>query len=63
MNEKELKILFQEGETHKIEFKESLEGIDKEIVAFANSSGGMILLGVRDDGTIKGINVTNALSQ
>lgn len=61
MKEKELKIILQEGETHKTEFKESLEGIDKELVAFANSSRGKILLGVRDDGTIKGINVTNAL--
>jgi len=57
----ELKLILQEGETHSIEFKESLEGVDKEMVAFANSSGGRIFLGVRDDGTVKGIRITNRL--
>jgi len=57
----ELKLILQEGETHSIEFKEGLEGIDKEMIAFANSSGGRILLGVRDDGSVKGIKITNKL--
>lgn len=61
MNKEELKLILQEGETQKAEFKESLEGIDKEMVAFANSSGGRLLIGVNDNGTIKGVNVTNAL--
>jgi len=61
MDEKELKILVEEGEGYKVEFKESLNGIEKDIVAFANSSGGKILLGVRDNGVIKGINITNRL--
>jgi len=61
MKSKELKLLIKEGEGYKIEFKESLSNIDKEMVAFANSSGGRILLGVTDDGQIKGISVSNRL--
>ena len=61
MDKEELTMILQEGETHKIEFKESLESLDKEMVAFANSSGGKIFLGVRDDGTIRGVKVTNKL--
>ncbi|RKX38625.1 MAG: hypothetical protein DRP20_02625 [Thermotogae bacterium] len=49
MNKKELQLVLEEGEGYKIEFKESLAGIDKEMVAFANSSGGKIFLGIRDD--------------
>jgi len=61
MNNRELKLILSEGETSKIEFKENIKNIDKEIVAFANSSGGRIFLGVGDDNTIKGIKVTNEL--
>ncbi len=61
MNKEELRLILQEGETQKVEFKESMEGIDKEMVAFANSSGGRPFVGVYDNGTVKGINVTNAL--
>ena len=61
MNEQELQFILQEGEGFKIEFKESLKNIDKEIIAFANSSGGKIFIGITDDGKIKGINITNRL--
>ena len=61
MDEKELKLILQEGESYKVEFKESISEIDKEIVAFANASGGTILIGVSDDNKIKGINITNKL--
>ncbi|MEW6040081.1 MAG: RNA-binding domain-containing protein [Elusimicrobiota bacterium] len=43
MNKKELELLLKEGEGYKVEFKESLSNLDKEIIAFANSSGGRIL--------------------
>ena len=46
---------------NKIEFKESLASIDKEMVAFANSSGGRIFLGITDDKKIKGVKITNKL--
>ena len=51
----------QEGEGLKLEFKESLKNIDKEIVAFANAEGGRIFLGISDNNKIKGIKITNAL--
>lgn len=61
MNQQELMLILQEGEGYKIEFKERLANIDKEIVAFANSSGERIFLGISDDKKVKGINVTNKL--
>jgi predicted HTH transcriptional regulator len=54
----ELKALISEGENFKIEFKRqfsSIEKIAKELIAFANTKGGMILFGVDDDGTIYGV--------
>ena len=59
MNKQELDFILEEGEGYQIEFKEFLSGIDKEIVAFANSSGGRIFLGITDSGKAKGINITN----
>lgn len=62
MKKEELYFILQEGEGLKIEFKESFDkSIAKEIVAFANSSGGRIFLGVDDKGEKKGINITNKL--
>ena len=61
MNDKELELVLEEGEGFRIEFKESLKSIDKEIVAFANSSGGRIFLGIGDDNVVTGINITNKL--
>ncbi|HBE44367.1 MAG TPA: hypothetical protein DDW17_02645 [Deltaproteobacteria bacterium] len=61
MDKKELDIILKEGEGYKIEFKEGISGLEKELVAFANASGGRILLGVTDEGKIKGINITNEL--
>jgi len=54
MNKKTLNFILQEGEGFKVEFKEGLSGIDKDIVAFANADGGRILLGVADEGKGKG---------
>jgi len=54
----ELKALISEGENFKIEFKRqvsTVEKIAKELIAFANTKGGMILFGVDDDGTIYGV--------
>lgn len=61
MDRKELEMILKEGEGYKIEFKEGFNNLDKEIVALANSSGGRVLLGVTDEGKIKGIGVTNEL--
>ena len=61
MTKQELKFILQQGEGLSIEFKEQINNIDKEIIAFANSKGGRIFLGVDDKGKIKGINSTNKL--
>lgn len=45
---------FQETET--VELKAvAQDGIKKEIVAFANSNGGTVYVGVGDDGTVLGV--------
>jgi len=61
MDKKELTITLKEGEGYFIEFKENLSGSEKDFVAFANSSGGKVFLGVTDEGKIKGLNITNKL--
>ncbi|MDP3103966.1 MAG: putative DNA binding domain-containing protein, partial [Candidatus Methanoperedens sp.] len=61
MDIKELEMILKEGEGYKIEFKEGFNNLDKEIVAFANSSGGRIFLGVTDESKIKGIVISNEL--
>lgn len=59
---KNLKLILKKGENYKIEFKEDVyKKLDREIVAFANASGGYIYLGVKDNGDIKGINITSKL--
>jgi len=58
MDVSELRALISEGENFEIEFKRQFSGIEKiakEIIAFANTKGGMILFGVDDDGTIYGV--------
>jgi len=58
----ELDILLREGEGTMLEYKESLSAsFARELVALANTGGGKILLGVRDDGTVVGIRDSNAL--
>ena len=63
MDKKEFEFLLKQGEGLKLEFKESLDskGLAKEIVAFANSDGGKIFLGVDDKGNVKGIQISNKL--
>ena len=63
MNSDEFMFIVQEGEGLLIEFKESFDSksLTKHIVAFANSCGGRIFLGISDDCEIKGISITNKL--
>ena len=57
-----LNFLINQGEGYNIEFKESFSNnISREICAFSNANGGKILLGITDDGKIKGIEITNNL--
>lgn len=58
MSPGDLRNLIQTGEGTHLEFKRTIPNakkIAREIAAFANSSGGTILVGVDDNGTIPGI--------
>ncbi|MEW6186752.1 MAG: ATP-binding protein [Thermodesulfobacteriota bacterium] len=56
------KLLIREGEGLTLEFKEKFTPrIDEDLVAFANTKGGILLLGVRDNGSISGERLTNDL--
>lgn len=58
MTVEEVKNIIQNGENFYIEFKEEeikAKDLAEEIVAFSNSEGGIILIGVDDEGNIKGI--------
>ena len=58
----QVKLLIREGEGLTVEFKERYTPrIDEDIVAFSNARGGTLLLGVRDDGSVKGELLTNDL--
>ncbi len=62
MTPTDLSILIQEGEGTTLEFKENLSAsLARELVAMANTIGGKILLGVRDDGAAVGVKDSNAL--
>lgn len=53
-----IKRLILEGENVSLDFKKTIsscEKIAKTLVAFANNKGGKLLIGVADDGTIKGV--------
>ncbi|MDC9727992.1 MAG: putative DNA binding domain-containing protein [Methyloprofundus sp.] len=59
----ELLEIIANGENSGVEFKRDdirPEQLAKEIVALVNFQGGHIILGVEDDGTISGLNRTNA---
>ena len=60
MKQSDLAILLSEGEGTMLEYKESLSSsLARELVALANTAGGKILLGVRDDGSVKGFADSN----
>jgi ATP-dependent DNA helicase RecG len=61
MTPEELQFVLGEGEGQKIEFKENTSSLDGELVAFANSSGGRVFIGITDANAVKGISVTNRL--
>ncbi len=62
MKAAELAILLAEGEGTTLEYKESLSAsFARELVALANTVGGKVLRGVRDDRTVAGITDSNEL--
>ena len=55
---KQIEQLIEQGENSVAEFKSSEvrpESLARQIVAFANASGGTILIGVKDNGKITGV--------
>ena len=64
LNPTEIKSIIASGEGYNAEFKVSIPSkikeITEEVCAFANASGGVVLIGVDDANTIKGITIDNA---
>lgn len=53
-----IKRLILEGENVSLDFKKTIsnaEKIAKTLVAFANNQGGRLLIGIADDGSVKGV--------
>ncbi len=76
MNQQELQAIIERGEDGQHQFKAGVTNVNAlaaEMVAFSNSAGGMILIGVQDDGAFAGLTrddmnrlnqlVSNAASQ
>jgi len=62
MNKKDFELILKTGESFFVEFKEGVDkSLAKEIVAFSNSQGGKIFIGITDNRKIKGIKITNKL--
>lgn len=58
MNGRRLVEIIEEGESSTLEFKRktvSPEKLAREICAIANTKGGMLMIGVDDDGTVVGV--------
>lgn len=64
LNPTEIKSIIASGEGYNAEFKVSIPSkikeITEEVCAFANASGGVVLIGVDDTNNIKGITIDNA---
>ena len=58
--EQELALILDEGEGYLLEFKQSVNSdLPKELVAFANASGGRIFIGVNDNNQIVASDISN----
>ena len=63
MRLEELERLIRQGETEEVEFKPSvptLQVIARSLTAFANTNGGVMILGVREPGEIVGVDEQRA---
>lgn len=62
MNHLELKTLIKQGESDTLEFKKStslLESVSQTLCGFLNGKGGIVLIGVSDEGKMIGQHVTD----
>ena len=58
MTPKQLNRLAERGENQRVEFKKKVdfpEKVVKEVVAFANTEGGNLFIGIEDDGIVSGL--------
>jgi predicted HTH transcriptional regulator len=58
MDARTLRRIIEEGESDTVEFKRKFSGFEKiarEMIALANTRGGILLIGVDDDGSIVGV--------
>ncbi len=66
MDMENLKKIIVEGESVEVEFKQSFHSVQeiaRIIAAFANTQGGLLILGVKDKGTIEGIKENSDIVQ
>ena len=62
MNEAEFQSILARGEDSRLQFKRdetNADSIAAELAAFANSGGGLLLLGVDDNGKVTGLDAVN----
>ena len=59
MTEQELSAVLSKGENRTVEFKKSIKEITKDVYetvcSFSNRDGGDIFLGIKDNGTVLGV--------
>ncbi len=64
MTSNQLTSLIQRGETETVEFKQSFnKAVIETLVAFSNTKGGQVLVGVKNDKTITGVDITEETVQ
>jgi ATP-dependent DNA helicase RecG len=60
MESKQLEQIIQQGEGLRVEFKEATDSVPasfyETVVSFSNTDGGTLLLGVNDNGIVRGVN-------
>lgn len=64
LNQTQIKSIVTAGEGYTTEFKvtipSKIKDITEEVCAFANASGGIVLIGVNDNNEIKGVTIDNS---
>jgi len=58
----ELLDLIEAGESDRVEFKTGIGGVYRAVAALLNTSGGVVLVGVADDGTVVGVEDTDSVA-
>ena len=60
----DIKMMVQRGESYNVDFKvtvpQKVRDITQEVCSFANAAGGYVLIGIDDNGSIKGVSLDNA---